>query len=114
MRHRHRRVLVRHHDRPRHRPVAALGARERLDQRREIGAGIDEQIVDPVRGKSIQLILGGHPVLHLPIHHRSPEPDPAEASAVLWPGTSRASPARVAGEAGRSESGTRLPAGTGP
>ena len=58
-----------------------LGAREGLDERREIGARIDEQIVDPVGGKRVEIILGGHPALHRSIHRQLPELDPRKASA---------------------------------
>ncbi len=59
VRHANSGVFVRHHHRRRHRAIAARGARERLDDRREISAGIDEQIVDAVRRECLQVILGG-------------------------------------------------------
>ena len=61
-------VLVRHHHWRRHRAIAARGARECLDDRREVGAGIDEQVVDAVRGQRLQIILGGDAYGLLVVH----------------------------------------------
>ena len=60
MRHRDREIFVRHQHRPWHLGVGLLGAAERLDDRREIGAGIAEEIVDAVIGQRSQEGLGGN------------------------------------------------------
>ncbi len=73
VRHRHRRVLVRHDDRPRDAPIAALGPGERFDQGSEVGARIDEQVVDAVRPESVEIVLRGDPTLSARIHFR-PQP----------------------------------------
>ena len=66
----HRGVAVRHGDRdtfmrnehrPRHLPVAAGGTAIRLDHRRKIGARIDEQVLNAVCGKQVQIVFRGDP-----------------------------------------------------
>ncbi len=54
MRHRHREVLVRDHQRRRYLGIRLLGAAVGLDDRREIGARIGEEIVDAVVGQRPQ------------------------------------------------------------
>ena len=61
-------VLVRHHHRARHRAVGAGGAGEGLDDRGEIGAGVDEQVVDAVRRQRVQVVLGGDACPRFAIH----------------------------------------------
>ena len=51
MRHRDREIFVRHQDRPRQFHVAATPARKTFDDRRKVGAGIAEEIVDAVLGE---------------------------------------------------------------
>ena len=70
MRHRHRGVLVRHHHRPRHLAVGAGRAREGLDDGREVGAGIAEQVVDAVRGQRVQIVFRRDARLRFAIHVR--------------------------------------------
>ncbi|MBV6487294.1 MAG: hypothetical protein GHHEDOFH_01238 [Pseudorhodoplanes sp.] len=59
VRHRDREILVRHEHRLRHRMVGAPCARIGLHDRREIGAGIDEEIIDAVAGERAQEMVGG-------------------------------------------------------
>ncbi len=54
VRHRHRGVLVRDHHRLRNGGTLLLTAREGLDDRREVGAGIGEEVVDAVRLEGAQ------------------------------------------------------------
>ena len=60
VRHRHGGVLVRHHQRPGHFAIRPCGAGERLDNGGEIGAGIGEEILDPVVCQGLQVVLGGN------------------------------------------------------
>ena len=60
VRHRHRDVLMGHGDDARIFPVGAGVARQRLDDRREIGAGIGEHVFDPAIGQAGEEGLGGH------------------------------------------------------
>jgi hypothetical protein len=57
--HRHREILVRDHQRRRHLGVGQLGAAERLDDRREVGARVGEEIVDTVVGEGAEEGLSG-------------------------------------------------------
>ena len=61
VRHADRDHLVRHRDRARRGESAALGARQRLDQRREVGAGVGEEEVDAAlrERREIRLRHGG-------------------------------------------------------
>ena len=59
VRHRDREILVRDHQRLRHLGVGLLGAAEGLDDRREIGARIGEEIVDAVIGERPQERFAG-------------------------------------------------------
>ncbi len=52
-------VFMRHHHRRWRRAIASRSARERLDDRREVSAGVDEQIIDAVRRECFQVVLGG-------------------------------------------------------
>ncbi len=55
MRHREGEVLVGGEHRLRHRRTGPRGFRERLDERREIGPGIGEQILDPAFGEEREI-----------------------------------------------------------
>ena len=59
VRHGDREVLVRDHQRLRHLGVGLLGAAEGLDDRREVGARVGEEIVDAVVGERAQERLSG-------------------------------------------------------
>ena len=59
VRHGDREILVRHQHRLRHLGVGLLGAAEGFDDRREVGAGIGEEIIDAVVGERAQERLGG-------------------------------------------------------
>ena len=59
MRHADGGVLVRDDQRLRYRAVGPRGAGECLDDGGEIGAGVDEQVVDALCGERIEVILGG-------------------------------------------------------
>ena len=54
-----RKIFVRHQNRLRHLGVGLLGAAEGLDDRREVRAGIGEEIVGAVIGQRAQECLGG-------------------------------------------------------
>ena len=58
VRHREGEVLVRREHRLRHRHAGPRGFRERLDERREIGARIGEQIFDPTLGEQREIGFG--------------------------------------------------------
>ncbi len=68
MRHRHRGILVRHHHRARYLAVGVGGAREGLDDRRKVGAGIAKQVVDAVRGERFQVVFGRDACPRFAIH----------------------------------------------
>jgi len=59
VRHRDRRVLVRHDHRSRRRRAAGARARQRLDHGRKVGAGIAEQVIDAVRRERREDHVGG-------------------------------------------------------
>src|SRR5208282_4182276 len=52
---------MRNDHRPGHLAVGSASPSERLDDRRKIGTGIDEQMLDAVRGKRFQIVFGGNP-----------------------------------------------------
>ena len=73
VRHRHRHVLVRHDDRQRQRRPVRLALRQPLDDRREVGAGVDEDTVTPSRCKRRKIAapaVTGSPSLTGPDHNR--------------------------------------------
>ncbi len=59
VRHADRQVLVRNQDRLRHLGIGLLGPAERFHDRRKIGAGIAEEVVDAVVSERAQECLGG-------------------------------------------------------
>ena len=59
VRHGDRQVLVRHQNRLRHLGVGLLGAAEGFHDRRKVGAGIGEEIIDAVIGERAQERFGG-------------------------------------------------------
>jgi hypothetical protein len=59
VRHRDRKVLVRHQHRARQLCIASAAARKRLDDRRKIGARIGEEIIDAMLGERAQKHLPG-------------------------------------------------------
>src|SRR5262249_29696688 len=98
---RHRRHLVRHGDGPRRGLPLLLAPRERVEQRREVGPRVGEQVLHAARGEQLQVGVGRALYLDA-LAHRAPPRPPAGTKVPSIPITRAGEPSiplRLSGSA---------------